>query len=203
MRLRREEGFGMLELLIAVVMLTVGILALMGVFAAGTMSLRNSASTSNGTAVADKAMEVYRELENCGIYLTSTTIPTSSSQYYTQYYADTSAFDNVGVYSGANPYWVTETTTGSGYSPIPPSNSNCLPNPVPSPDPRSATQTVVGPDGLNYLVFSYVVLAQPSGPSGTYTSAWVKQVTVRVFSPKNTSLQLAKESSVFAANAAS
>jgi type II secretory pathway pseudopilin PulG len=200
-RLRREEaGFGLLELLMATVMLSIGLLALMGVFASGTTTLRNGALTSNGTAVADKVMEVYRELENCGIYLTSTTIPTSG-QYYTQYYADTSAYANVGVYSGTNTLWVTEATNGTSYPPIKASSSSCLPSPVPSPDPRNAVQTVTGPDGLGYLVFTYIVVVQPTGPSGSYTSAYVKQVTVRVFNPKNTAQLLAKETSIFDPNA--
>src|SRR5512135_508507 len=101
MRLRGDDGFGLIELLVAIVVLSVGIMALMGVFAAGTLSLRRSASTSTGTAVADKVMEVYRGLSNCGIYLTSTSIPTSGATY-TQYYADTSAYANVGHYSASN-----------------------------------------------------------------------------------------------------
>ena len=200
MRLRREDGFGLIELLVAVVILSVGIMALMGVFAAGTLSLRRSASTSTGTAVADKVMEVYRGLKNCGIYLASSTIP-ASGQYYTQYYADTSAYANVGTYSASNHLWVTEATTSGSYTPIPASSPSCLPSPAPSPDPTQAVQHVTGPDGLSYLAFSYIVVVQPSGPSGTYTSAYVKQVTVEVFNPKATSQLLAKETSVFDPNA--
>jgi prepilin-type N-terminal cleavage/methylation domain-containing protein len=200
MRLRREEGFGLLELLVAIVILSIGIMALMGVFAAGTLSLRRSASTSTGTAVADKVMEVYRGLKNCGIYLSSSTIPTSG-QYSAQYYADTSAYANVGTYSGSNHLWVTEATTSGSYTPIPSSSAGCLPSPTPSPDPTQAVQQVTGPDGLSYLTFSYVVLVQLRGPAGTYSTAYVKQVTVEVFNPKNTSQLLAKETSVFDPNA--
>jgi type II secretory pathway pseudopilin PulG len=200
MRLRKEEGFGLLELLMAVVILSIGIMALMGVFAAGTLSLRRSASTSTGTAVADKVMEVYRGLKDCGVYLTSSTIPTSGG-YYAQYYADTSAYANVGVYSASNHLWMTQSTTSGTYSPIPTSSSGCLPSPAPSPDPTQAVQNVTGADGLSYLVFSYIVAVQPTGPSGTYSNAYVKQVTVRVFNPKNTAQLLAQQTSVFDPNA--
>ncbi len=197
-RLREEEqGFGLLELLMAMVMLSIALMALMGVFASGTLSLRASATTSNGTAVADKVMEVYRELKNCAIYLTSSTIPTSGANY-TQYYADTSAYANVGTYSASNHLWVTEATTSGSYTPIPTSASSCMPNPAPTaPDPTQAVQNVTGPDGLSYLVYSYIVIVQPTGPSGTYTSGYVKQVTVQVFNPKSTTQLLAKETSVF------
>ena len=188
----------MVELLMAMLMLSIGILALVGVFAAGTLSLRAAAATSNGTTVADKAMEVYRGLSNCAIYLTSTTIPISGSSNYSQYYADSSAYANVGTYSGSNTKWVTEATTGAGYTPIPASSSSCLSSPVPSPDPRNAVQTVTGPDGLNYLVFTYIVIVTPTG----VTSGYVKQVTVEVFNPKNTSQRLATETSLFDPNAA-
>jgi len=200
MRLRSEEGFGMLELLMAVVMLSIALMALMGVFASGTLALRSSASTSNGTVVADKVMEVYRELKDCAVYLSSSTIPTSG-QYYTQYYADTSAYANVGVYSASNHLWATEATSSGTYSPIPTSLPGCLPSPAPSPDPTQAVQNITGPDGLSYLVFSYIVIVQPTGPSGTLSTGYVKQVTVRVFNPKNTAQLLAKETSVFDPNA--
>jgi len=204
MRLRtEEEGFGMLELLMAVVMLTIAILALMGVFTSGTLALRSSARVSNGTAVADKTMEVFRELENCGIYLTSSSIPASGSTYYTQYFSDTSAYQNVGTYSASNHLWVTQSTDAS-YTPIPASSSSCLPNPAPTaPDPTQATQTVTGPDGLSYLVFTYIVIVSPSGPSGAYTTGHVKEVTVEVFDPNNTTKLLAKESSIFDPDATS
>ncbi|MBV8064172.1 MAG: type II secretion system protein [Actinobacteria bacterium] len=204
MRLRSEEaGFGMLELMMAVVMLTIALLALMGVFTSGTLALRSSARISNGTAVADKTMEVYRELENCAIYLSSSSIPTNASTYYTQYFADTSAYQNVGTYSATNHLWVTQTTDNS-YVPIPASSSNCLPNPAPTgPDPTQATQTVTGPDGLSYLVFTYIVIVSPTGPSGTYTTGHVKEVTVEVFDPKDNTKLLAKETSIFDPDATS
>ena len=68
-RLRSEEGFGLIELSIAMVMLNIGILALVATFQSGALAISRSAYVSNATAVADKTMEVYRGLENKAIYL--------------------------------------------------------------------------------------------------------------------------------------
>ena len=58
-------------------------------------------------------------------------------------------------------------------------------------------QTILGPDGQKYTVYTYIILVQPS--SGEYT----KQVTVVVRDPRNTAKILARESAVFDPAAAS
>ena len=69
LRAREEKAFGLIELMIAMVVLNVGILALVATFQSGAVSMNRSEYTANGTAVADKTMEVYRALENAAIYL--------------------------------------------------------------------------------------------------------------------------------------
>jgi type II secretory pathway pseudopilin PulG len=226
---RDEKGFGLIELLFAMVMLNIGILTLVAAFNAGALALRRSATSSNGTAVADKVMEVYRDLKSDAIYLyapngeapdstpfTCSTakadsgtpsmpngIPSSTSSWYTQYKANTSAF--AGTYGGTaytayysyttpltnSPQWVTDCTTNSSSdAPIP----NTVPGDIPSGlsiDPRKAVQQVAGPDGQNYTVFTYIVMVQV--PSGGY----VKQVTVYVYDPQNSTRVLAIEQSLF------
>ena len=208
-RLSDEKGFGLIELVIAIFMLNVGILALMGAFNAGALALRNSAATSNGTAVADKVMEVYRDMKNCGIYLTGGTgndvsgmpngIPNSTSSFYSAYHGDTAAYANVAYFSNASPsttpLWVIDTSNGTGYSPIPASSAGCIPTGLVAStgvDPTKAVQQITGPDGLSYTVFSYIVIVQPSG--------YAKQVTVEVFNPKQPTQVLAREASIFDPN---
>lgn len=208
-RLAEEKGFGLIELVIAIFMLNVGILALMGAFNAGALALRNSAAISNGTAVADKVMEVYRDMKNCGIYLTGGTgndvsgmpngIPNSTSTFYAAYHGDTAAYANVAYFSNASPsttpLWVIDSSTGSGYSPIPASSSGCLPAGLTTStgvDPTKAVQVVTGPDGQSYTTFSYIVIVQPSG--------YAKQVTIEVFNPHQPTQVLARESSIFDPN---
>ncbi len=216
-RLAEEKGFGLIELLFAMVLLNIAIVSLVAAFQSGTLALGRAAASANGAAVADKVMEVYRDLRNCGIYLHGGTgndssgfpdgIPNSTSSFYAAYQADTTGYAGGTYYNNgtpsATPLWVTDNTTGSAYSPIPDSSSGkgsgCLPTNIVSStgvDPSKAVQGVTGPDGQSYTVFSYIVIVQPSG------AGYVKQVTVKVFDPQHSARVLARESSIFDPNAA-
>jgi type II secretory pathway pseudopilin PulG len=119
-RLREESGFGLIELVFAMVMLNIGILSLVAAFQSGALALERSASAANATAVADKTMEVYRGLENKAIFLCAPTtsddatapclpsssggndvggwpngIPNSTSQWYSLYFANADAYKAV------------------------------------------------------------------------------------------------------------
>ena len=202
MRLRREDGFGLIELITAVFLLNIGILALMGVFSSGSVAVRNAATTANGTAVADKVMEEYRGLYDCAIFLNSTGSNSLGDlgTLQTQYYADTSAYNNVGQYPTGS--WVVDTTPASADGAIKASNwTLCGHSLAPSDaDPRFAHQFVTGPDGKAYLVFTYIVEMQPTGTNPAthlaWTGTWSKQVTVRVFDWQDTTKLIARETSV-------
>lgn len=205
-RAREEEGFGLIELAIAMVVLNVGIFALIAAFQSGTLAVTRSAGVSNATVVADKTMEVFRALKNSAIYLNAPTsnggndvsgypngIPNSTSSWYAKYHADSAAYGST-YYNyttpSSSPLWVTQSTTGSGYTPIPQSNSAYVPSGL-SPDPTKAVQLVTGPDGQSYPVFIYIIMVQPNGSSG-----YVKQVTVEVTDPRR-GVVVAKQSSLF------
>lgn len=76
MRAREEQGFGLIELLIALTVLSVGILALFGAFNAGALSLRRASNVSTAAALADKQMEGFRALSFASIGLVAP-VPTS------------------------------------------------------------------------------------------------------------------------------
>jgi type II secretory pathway pseudopilin PulG len=213
LRAREEKAFGLIELVIAMVMLNVGILALVATFQSGALAIGRSAYSSNAAVVADKTMEVYRALQNKAIYLSAPAsgggdvsgypngIPNSTSTWYTKYQGDTGAYGGVAYYNYTtpatnSPLWVTDSTTGSGYVPIPASSSAVLPAGL-VPDPTKAVQMVVGPDGQSYPVFTYIIMVKPNGTSG-----YVKQVTVVVRDPRNSTLILARQSSLFDPNVA-
>ena len=213
LRAREEKAFGLIELVFAMVMLNVGILALVATFQSGALAIGRSAYASNASAVADKTMEVYRAVENKAIYLSAPAggggdvsgypngIPNSTSTWYSKYQGDTAAYGAVTYYnyttpSTNSPLWVTDSTTGSGYVPIPGSSSTYLPSGL-VPDPTKAVQMVVGPDGQSYPVFVYIIMMKPNGSSG-----YVKQLTVVVRDPRNSTLVLARQSSLFDPNVA-
>ena len=62
-RARDESGFGMLELLMAMVMLNVGILAVVAAFSSGNAALARASRISTAAALGNKQMEVYRGLK--------------------------------------------------------------------------------------------------------------------------------------------
>ena len=61
-RVRQDSGFGLIEVLIAMLVLTVGVGALMMVFVSSIFSLRNSGSEGTAVTIADRLLEQYRAM---------------------------------------------------------------------------------------------------------------------------------------------
>jgi type II secretory pathway pseudopilin PulG len=59
---RDASGFGLVELLIALMILNVGIFATLAAFNSGVVALRRANKISSATVLADKQMELYRAL---------------------------------------------------------------------------------------------------------------------------------------------
>ena len=135
-RLRGEKGFGLLELLMAMVMLSVGILALVAAFNSGTVALERAGRTATAGALADSQMERYRALTYGAIQLDTNAVNATDSTYRN---------DSVLGGSIAN-----DVTTSSGCSGVPP---GCNPS-----------RTLVGADRHNYRLDTYVTYTTP--PSG-------------------------------------
>jgi type II secretory pathway pseudopilin PulG len=114
MRIRDESGMGLLELLIAMVVLNIGLFAVVGVFNGATVAIARAATISSATAVADRQMEIYRSLQNCAIWLDTTTpppvLPATTPPGTTfpvkgagsTYEADTRSYTNVYTFTGPN-----------------------------------------------------------------------------------------------------
>jgi type II secretory pathway pseudopilin PulG len=73
-----QEGFGLIELLIAMVILNVGLLAIIASFQAGIISLSRASRVTTAAVVADQQMELYRAITYDSIRLASATIPTTA-----------------------------------------------------------------------------------------------------------------------------
>jgi len=80
-RLRSENGFALIELLAAIVMINVGILAILLALNSGMVTLRRSAELSTASAVADRQMERYRAIPHSSIYLDSSLLGSTDSTY--------------------------------------------------------------------------------------------------------------------------
>src|SRR6266550_3401148 len=66
-RVRDEAGFGLIELLMAMTMLNIGILALVATFSSGSIALKRASTLSNAATLADTQMELFRGLKYSSI----------------------------------------------------------------------------------------------------------------------------------------
>jgi prepilin-type N-terminal cleavage/methylation domain-containing protein len=162
MRVRGEEGFTLVELLIAMMVLTVGILALVAAYSSGYVALNRATRVSSATLIADQQMERFRALSYGGIKL-NTACGSSCTEDST--YTSDSTFNSAAQVTG----------TTSPCSTTPP-DSTCLP-----------TQTKTGPDGVAYRLDTYIEYSCVSGTLSTSPSVScdsgvtpVKTVTVVV-----------------------
>lgn len=154
-RVRSEEGFGLLELLISMTMLNIGILAIVAAFNSGALALKRAGEVSTASVIADKQMERYRALKYTEIALDSSAVTTANGD--TTYQCDVAnKIDPAGACGGANQQTQQLKTCGTL---------------TPQCNPR---QTVSGPDQRSYRVDSYVVSQTP--PTGRA----VKLVTIVV-----------------------
>lgn len=62
-RLRNEDGIGIIELLIALLVLNVGIFATLGAFTSAASTLRRSSRVSTAAAIADQEIEALHNLK--------------------------------------------------------------------------------------------------------------------------------------------
>ena len=72
-KLRGEDGLGLVELLIALLVLNVGIFATLGAFTSAATALNRASHVSTASAIADKQMETYRNTAYASIPSTGTT----------------------------------------------------------------------------------------------------------------------------------
>jgi type II secretory pathway pseudopilin PulG len=171
-RVRNEAGFGLIELLMAMVMLNIGILALVATFSAGSAALKRASTLSNAATLADTQMELFRGMKYNTIAQDQT--EWSAAVADTSWTADSVYQSN--MKTPVAPKALVSTTTCSG-SPVP---IACDPSRV-----------VTGADGRSYRVDTYLYYDQPTGGNQ------LKVITVVVRDATQTSRSLARVSSTF------
>jgi Tfp pilus assembly protein PilV len=80
-RARADAGFGMIELLLAMIVISVGILALFAMFNSGMVQIRRASSVSTAAALADSEVEKYRALQFDAIGLVDSSVTGADSTY--------------------------------------------------------------------------------------------------------------------------
>jgi Tfp pilus assembly protein PilV len=80
-RLRSQDGFGLIELLMAMVMLNIGILAVVAAYQTGMFALNRASKISTASALADQQMELYRALTYSAIALDTTSLASVDNTY--------------------------------------------------------------------------------------------------------------------------
>ena len=80
-RLRDEQGFALVEMLIAIVVINIGLLAILLSLTSGMTTLRRSAETSTASAIADRQLERYRAVAFTSVYLDTTALAATDSTY--------------------------------------------------------------------------------------------------------------------------
>lgn len=83
-RMRNEDGIGLIELLIALLVLNVGIFATLGAFTSAASTLKRSSRISTATAIADQEIEAlhnlkYGNIVNVASQATPATWPAAST----------------------------------------------------------------------------------------------------------------------------
>jgi Tfp pilus assembly protein PilE len=126
-RVSNDQGFGLVELLISMVMLNVAILALVAAFQSGAFALQRAGKLSTAAAVADIQMEKYRALKYDAIALDTTAV---------------GAVPGGDVYRTDVAYAASQVTT------------TCT---TPLPDECAPTRELAGPDGKRYRIDTYIV----------------------------------------------
>lgn len=185
-----EAGFGLIELLIAMVILQIALLALVGAFGAGSVALARASRANTGQALANQQMELYRSMTYDPIGLDTAGAPTSG-----MYVADTTicaagqtpVCGNTGPRNNPNTSsWSCTAATGTW--------SVSLYYSANGINPCVAHRLVTGngsPDGLTYYVDTYVKLVAAGSAQRAY-----KQVSV-VVRDGVTARQLAQQVTTF------
>jgi type II secretory pathway pseudopilin PulG len=168
LRLRSDHGFGLIELLMAMVILNIGILAIVAAFNSGIFALNRASRISTASALADSQMEVYRAITYNAIGLDSTSVGSVDNTYKCD-----------SALGGSCPNSTSgEVTRTDCASPLP---NECIPS-----------RTVTGADRKSYRVDTYIVYTTPTN------GRQLKTVTVVVRNGSALSARpLARETSTF------
>jgi prepilin-type N-terminal cleavage/methylation domain-containing protein len=158
-RCSEQDGFGLIELLAAMAVLSIALMALLAGYGSAVVSLRASSGLTTVARLANQQLELYRALPFASIALDATTVAAAEASD-SVYIADHMALDDPNPLTPG----VDVTITSCGTSP------QCLP-----------VQSLVGADGRTYRVETFVRDVQDQNSTSI---TWTERlVTVIVRNP--------------------
>ena len=167
-RVREEDGFMLLELVMAMFVLTVAVLALMASYDSAFLSVHKAAQNTAASTLAQNQLELYTALTYTSVGLDTTELSAVKASNST-YTADEASLDNAATATDAT------YTCGSA--------TNCL-----------AVQTLTGADHKDYAVETFI--RNVAGAS--YSGRSERVVTIIVRDPSTADdLKVAQLSSTF------
>ena len=157
-----EDGFGLIELLVAMIILQVALLAIVGSFGAGAAALSRAAKINTASVLADQQMELYRTMpyDAIGLDVTAGQVPTTGT-----YVGDTAVYCATGACVNAGPRSNTSspstwTCAAASVTPtilyVPTSFTANGINPCVAHLPVTSGTTPASPDGRSYTVDTYI-----------------------------------------------
>jgi type II secretory pathway pseudopilin PulG len=132
-RLRSEGGFGLVELLLAMLILNIGLLAVVAAFSSGIISLNRASRVTTAAVLADQQMELYRALTYASIRLDTTAVDSTDQKY-----------KNDTLLGGSTTSLITASCAGP-------------------PDECNPSRVAPGADNKNYRVDTYIQQITPTG----------------------------------------
>jgi prepilin-type N-terminal cleavage/methylation domain-containing protein len=181
---RSDRGFGLVELLIAMTVLAVGLMALVAAFSSATFGVKRAGVTASAATLADNQMESFRMMiyDQVGVDTASGTLTALDATYKN----DTACYDTA---TATN---CTQSGSPAAKKLVAPSGLTCatVNTWYPFTTPCTPSRTTTGPDLKSYRIDTYV-----SSPAAVSTAQRKrKQVTI-VVRDGTTNTVLARETS--------
>lgn len=146
-RTRSDAGFGMIELVAAMTVMAIGVLAIFAMYHSSMTQTKRASTVTTAAALADTEMENYRAIEYQSIGLDATEVGAADSTYTGQ---------SGGAYLAiSSPQNQTNSTVVVTKCPATPCTNS------------SPTKTAAGADGKSYRVDTYITWKATSNQSGT------------------------------------
>jgi prepilin-type N-terminal cleavage/methylation domain-containing protein len=191
-----EEGFGLVELLIAMTIMSVGLMAILATFASSAISVNRAGHANAAAVLADAQIEAYRVMTYDDIGLDTAAFAGLDATYKNDSacYDSATATDCTQAGSPAakkliGPTYTNTCATINGWYTT---TNPCTPSRT-----VSSTTTPASPDGHSYRIDTYIALLPAVTASGSIPAQRVRKQVEVVVRDTATSVIYARQTSLF------